>query len=170
MILGIVNGAQGANIGFGMVMMVAVLFWLVALIGLLITKSKINRPLVLFLIVALGWFLFGPLISLPFYVLFPPAGSCPLDYKRCSADGGFVGRIPPTCEFQLCPEENLKIDGSFKESVSPEEVKAFSDLFPKASTYQGGFFMDKIFLTQCKNIEQKLNSLRYISNFKKCHN
>src|SRR3990167_4516414 len=82
MILGIVNGAQGANIGFGMVMMVAVLFWLVALIGLLITKSKINRPLVLFLIVALGWFLFGLLVSLLFFFLFPPVDSCPLYNKN----------------------------------------------------------------------------------------
>jgi hypothetical protein len=31
---------------------------------------------------------------------------CPQDVKLCS-DGSFVSRIPPNCEFQMCPKEDL---------------------------------------------------------------
>jgi hypothetical protein len=31
---------------------------------------------------------------------------CPQDVKLCS-DGSYVSRIPPNCEFQMCPKEDL---------------------------------------------------------------
>lgn len=34
--------------------------------------------------------------------------ACTMDAKLCS-DGSYVGRVPPRCDFALCPKEDLKI-------------------------------------------------------------
>ncbi len=64
---------------------------------------------------------------------------CPMDVMEC-ADGSFVGRIPPTCEFAECPD----LDDSSQEI---NEIISFIDNFD--SCVGAGFAILETFPEQC---------------------
>jgi hypothetical protein len=56
---------------------------------------------------------------------------CPQDVKLCS-DGSFVSRIPPNCEFQMCPKEDLII---VENPIAGEEISSPLFISGKARGY-----------------------------------
>jgi len=66
--------------------------------------KSVKIIIILFVFLLLGYIL-GHFFSFPFWNTEKESGVlCTMDAKECS-DGSYVGRIPPDCEFSLCPGE-----------------------------------------------------------------
>ncbi|OGZ37416.1 MAG: hypothetical protein A3I88_00225 [Candidatus Portnoybacteria bacterium RIFCSPLOWO2_12_FULL_39_9] len=91
-----------------------ILLWLVIL-GTIIVFYKISRPATWLLLPYIFWVSFAGYLNYSIWILNQAKPvACAMDAKLC-LDGSYVSRIPPACDFAMCPPEAL-----CEEGVCPE--------------------------------------------------
>ncbi len=97
------------------------LLWL-AIVGTIIVFSKVSRPAMLLLLPYILWVSFAGYLNYSIWTLNQEETvACTMDAKLCS-DGSYVGRVPPDCEFALCPGEAEWL--AIKQAIANCEVES----------------------------------------------
>jgi len=98
-----------------------ILLWL-AIFGTIIVFSKISRPAMFLLLPYILWVSFAGYLNYSIWTLnqeMPVV--CTMDAKLC-ADGSYVGRIAPNCDFAACPGEMEWL--AIKQAIANCEVES----------------------------------------------
>ncbi len=91
------------------------LLWL-AILGTIIVFYKISRPAMFLLLPYILWVSFAGYLNYSIWTLnqeMPVV--CTMEARLCP-DGSYVGRVPPNCDFALCPSEALCEGGACPET------------------------------------------------------